>query len=99
MANVLYIDHVEVRYRKDGKLAFGFIVFDDFESDNVLCFDRENEVPTGIRGIVELCREEYFVNAIDMMERCAEEGHPVFLDGITVDPAELSAVLAEGRED
>lgn len=99
MANVLHIDHVEVRYCKDGKRAFGFIVFDDFECDNVLCFESENEVPTSILGIVELCREEYLVNAIDLLERCAEEGHPALLDGVPVDRAVLAAVLAETRED
>ena len=99
MPNVLYIDHVEARYRKDSKRAFGFIVFDDCESDNVLCPDRENEVLTGIRDVVEFCRKEYIFNAIDLMERCAEARHPVILDGVTVDITELAAVLAETRED
>ena len=99
MPNILYIEHVEVRYRKDGRRAFGFMVFDDFESENVLCFDNENEVPRTLRGIVELCREEYCVNAIDAFERCAEEGHPAFLDGVPVDRAELAAILAETRDD
>ena len=96
--NVLYIDHVEVCYRKDGSRAFGFIVFDNFECDNVLCFDAEAEVPQTIRAIVELCREEYCVNAIDALERCAEEGHAALLDGEPVDRAELAAVLAETRD-
>ena len=99
MPNVLYIDHVEVRYRKNGKRAFGFLVHDDFECDNVLCFDAEADVPQTIRGIVELCREEYCVNAIDALERCAEEGHAALLDGQPVDHAELTAVLAETRDD
>lgn len=99
MANVLYIDHVEVRYRQDGRRAFGFLVHDDFECDNVLCFDAEADVPQTIRGIVELCREEYCVNAIDALERCAEEGHPALLDGEPVDRTELAAVLAETRDD
>ena len=97
--NVLYIDHVEVRYRKDGSRAFGFIVFDNFECDNVLCFDAEADVPQTLRGIVELCREEYCVNAIDALERCAEEGHSALLDGVPVDRAELAAILAETRDD
>jgi hypothetical protein len=37
--NALHIDRVKVRYRKNGRSAFGFLIFDDFESDNVLCFD------------------------------------------------------------
>jgi hypothetical protein len=99
MPNVLYIDHVEVHYRKDGRRAFGFMVFDDFESENVLCFDAEADVPNSIPSIVELCREEYCVNAIEALERCAEEGHTALLDGEPVDRAELAAVLAETRDD
>ena len=99
MPNVLYIDHVEVRYRKDGRRAFGFMVFDDFESENALCFDAEAEVPQTLRVIVEHCRSEYCVNAIDALERCAEEGHTALLDGVAVDRAELAAVLAETRDD
>ncbi len=97
--NTLHIEHVEVRYRKDGRCTFGFLVFDDFESDNVLGFDAEDEVPSTIRGIVEHCREEYCVNAIDALERCAEEGHSALLDGEPVDRVELAAVLAETRDD
>lgn len=99
MSNVLHIDRVEVRYRKDGRRAFGFLFFDDFESDNVLCFEAEHHVPGTLRGLVELCREEYCVNSIDLMERCVEEGHPAFLDGVPVDRAELAALLAETRDD
>ena len=43
--NTLHIEHVEVRYRKDGRRTFGFLVFDDFESDNVLGFDAERFDP------------------------------------------------------
>jgi hypothetical protein len=74
--NALYIDRVKVRYRKNGRSAFGFLLFDDFESDNVLCFDAEGDVPRTLRGLVELCREEYCVNAIDLLERCVADGHP-----------------------
>jgi hypothetical protein len=97
--NALHIDRVEVRYRKDGRRAYGFLLHDDFESDNVLCFEAEHHVPDTLRGLVELCREEYFVNAIDLMERCAEEGHPAYLDGELVDVVELAALLAETRDD
>ena len=97
--NILHIEHVEVRYRKDGRRNFGFLVFDDFESDNVLGFDAEHHVPSTIRGIVEHCREEYCVNAIDALERCVEEGYPAFLDGVPVDRAELAAALDETRDD
>lgn len=99
MSNALHIDRVEVRYRTDGRRAFGFLLCDDFESDNVLCFDAESDVPRTLRGLVELCRAAHFVNAIDLLERCAEEGHPAHLDGAPVDPAELAAALAETRDD
>jgi len=99
MSNALHIDRVEVRYCKDGRRAYGFLLFDDFESENVLCFDAETDVPRTLRGLVELCREEYCVNAIDLLERCTEEGHPAYLDGEPVDMAELAAVLAETRDD
>jgi hypothetical protein len=99
MSNALHIDRVEVRYRKDGRRAFGFLLYDDFESDNLLCFDAEGDVPRTLRGLVELCREEYFVNAIDLLERCAEEGHPAYLDGEPVGVAELADLLAETRDD
>jgi hypothetical protein len=97
--NALYIDRVEVRYRKNGRSAFGFLLFDDFESDNVLCFERAGDVPSTVRGVVELCREEYCVNAIDLLERCVADGHPAYLDGEPVDVAELASVLAETRDD
>ena len=74
MPNVLYVNHVEVRYRKDGGRYFGFIVCDDFESANMLDFEEESEVPTGIRGIVELCREEYHVNAIEPLRAQLRRG-------------------------
>ena len=99
MSNNLYIDHVEVRYLKDDRRAFGILLHDDFECCNVLDFADEADVPTAIRGIVELCREEYYVNAIDLLERCAEEGHPCLLNGVPVDRVELAAVLAEGCDD
>ena len=99
MSNALHINRVEVRYRKNGRRAFGFLLFDDFESDNVLCFDDENDVPRTLRGLVELCREEYCVNAIDLLERCVEEGHPAYLDGEPVDLVELATVLAETSDD
>lgn len=97
--NVLHIDRVEVRYRKDGKRAFGFLLFDNFESDNVLGFDEEQHVPNTLRGLVEHCREEYCVNAIDLFERCVEEGHAAYLDGKPVDRTELATALAETAED
>lgn len=99
MSNTLYIDHVEVRYRKDGRLVHGLILFDDFECCNVLDFDEVSAVPTRIREIVELCRGEYHVNAIDLLERCAEEGHPAYLDGEPLDPAVLTTALAATRGD
>ena len=52
-----------------------------------------------IRDIVVFCRDAHCVNAIDLMERCAEEGHPAYLDGEPVDRADLAAVLAETRDD
>jgi len=97
--NALHIDHVEVRYRKDGRLVHGVLLHDDFECDNLLCFDAAAFVPQTIRDIVIFCRDEHCVNAIDLMERCAEEGHPAYLDGEPVDVAELTAVLAETRDD
>lgn len=97
--NVLYIDHVEVCDRKDGSNAFGFIVFDNFECENVLGFDAEADVPQTIRCIVEHCREEYCDNALDALERCAEEGHSALLNGVPVDRAELATILAETRDD
>jgi hypothetical protein len=97
--NALYIDRVKVRYRKNGRSAFGFLLFDDFESDNVLCFDAEGDVPRTLRGLVELCREEYCVNAIDLFERSVRDGHPAYFDGEPVDIAELAAVLRETSDD
>ena len=99
MSNALHIDHVEVRYRKDGRLVHGVLLYDDFECDNLLCFDAAVFVPQTIRDIVIFCRDEHCVNAIDLMERCAEEGHPAYLDGEPVDRADLAAVLAETRDD
>jgi hypothetical protein len=99
MSNALHIDRVDVRYIKDGRIAHGLLLFDDFESDQMLCFEAENDVPRTLRGIVEACREEYRVNAIDLLERCAEEGHPAYLDGEPVDLSDLAVVLAETRDD
>lgn len=99
MSNSLHIDHVEVRYRRDGRLVHGLILFDDFECCNVLDFDEASAVPTGIREIVELCCVEYHVNAIDLLERCAVEGHPAYLNGAPVDPVLLTTALAATRGD
>jgi len=99
MSNTLHIDHVEVCYREDGSLVHGLLLFDDFECDNLLCFDAVAFVPQTIRDIVRFCRSEHFVNALDLLERCAEEGHPAYLNGEPVDVVELTAVLAETRDD
>jgi hypothetical protein len=48
---------------------------------------------------VVFCRDEHCVNAIDLMERCAEEGHPAYLDSAPVDLVELTSLLAETRDD
>ena len=97
--NALHIDHVEVRYRKDDRLVHGVLLYDDFECDNLLCFDAAAFVPQTIRDIVIFCRDAHCVNAIDLMERCAEEGHPAYLDGAPVDVVVLTAVLVETRDD
>jgi len=95
MTNTLVIDRIEARYFKDGTRAFGFLLMDDFETDAVLCFNREADVPTNVAGLVELCRDANYPNALDLLKRCAEEKHPALLDGEPVDPVELAAALAE----
>ncbi|MBI1317330.1 MAG: hypothetical protein GC168_00085 [Candidatus Hydrogenedens sp.] len=99
MTNTLIIDRIEARYFKDGKRAFGFLLMDDYETDAVLCFDREPDVPTSIAGLVELCHDTDYPIALDLLRRCAEERHPALLDGEPVDRAELAAALAATLED
>jgi len=99
MTNTLIIDRIEARYFKDGARAFGFLLMDDYETDAVLCFASEADVPTSVGGLIELCREDYYPKALDLLRRCAEEGHPAYFDGEPVDPAELAAALAEIGDD
>ena len=95
MSDTLAMGRVAVRYPKDGRETHGFLLMDDEETEAVLCFDAEADVPQTVRGLVEVCREEYYPTALGMLERCAQEGHLALLDGEPVDPAELAAALAE----
>jgi len=95
MTNTLIIDRIEARYFKDGTRAFGFLLMDDYDTDAVVCFSREADVPTSIGGLVEVCRDADYPNALDLLKRCTEEGHPALLDGEPVESAELAAALAE----
>jgi hypothetical protein len=99
MSDTLAIGRVAVRYPKDGRVSHGFLLMDDEETEAVLCFDAEADVPLTVRGLVEVCREEYYPTALGMLERCDEEGHLALFDGEPVDPAELTAALAETAND
>jgi hypothetical protein len=95
MSDTLVIGRVAVRYPKDGRVVHGFLLMDDEETEAVLCFDEETDVPQTIRGLVEVCREEHYHTAMGMLECCAVEGYLALLDGEPVDSAELAAALEE----
>ncbi len=68
----------------------GAYAYDDFPG-----FLRCYEAATGV--LQTPC--DYARLLAEVLERCAEEGHPAYLDGAPVDLAELAAVLAETRDD
>jgi hypothetical protein len=94
MSNKLQIEHVEVcLYRNDEQTFTGFWVFDDISHFPVTEFTSREAVPGDLPSIMAYCREEGFIEALDMMRQHAEAGRGLHFNGQPIANAVLREAL------
>lgn len=95
MSNQLHIEHVAVRlFRAGNQTAIGFWVFDNLSHYAVTDFDREEDVPTDLPGLVNYCAQAGQTEALAMLRQYADAGRGLHLNGEPMGNEALRAALA-----
>jgi hypothetical protein len=95
MSNQLHIEHVAVRlFRAGDQTTIGFWVFDYLSHHAVTDFDREQDVPADLPGIVAYCAANGQQEALDVLRQYANAGRGLHLNGEPVGNEALRAALA-----